>query len=107
MIARLLMTRGGQLRVNIWNSIEETIYLTPKITMIVVTPTQIIVRHLGQDPKFVHTFSIEERDFEERLKAEITQKFPKAEDFNAHPVNSIMKRMCVQASKVGWRMPLE
>ena len=40
-IAGLAITRGGQIKVNAWNTSEETLYLTPKTLLVTVKGTRI------------------------------------------------------------------
>ena len=51
LVAGLAVTKGGQLRLNIWNSKTETVQLTPKTTLVNVMGAEVSVKHLGQ--KFV------------------------------------------------------
>ena len=48
LVAGLAVTKGGQLRLNIWNSKMETVQLTPKTTLVNVLGAEISVRHLGE-----------------------------------------------------------
>ena len=48
LIAELAITRAGQLRVNVWNSTDATVHLTPKTSMVHVRASRIFVRHLGE-----------------------------------------------------------
>ena len=44
-IAGLAITRGGQIKVNAWNTQEETLYLTPKTVLVTVKGTQVFVKN--------------------------------------------------------------
>ena len=48
LVAGLAVTKGGQLRLNIWNSREEAVQLTPKTTLVNVAGAEVSVRHFGE-----------------------------------------------------------
>ena len=48
LVAGLAVTKGGQLRLNIWNSKEEAVQLTPKTTLVNVAGAEVSVRHFGE-----------------------------------------------------------
>ena len=107
LIAGLAITRAGQLRVNVWNSTDATIYLTPKTSMVHVHAAKIFVRHLGRDSVLVNSMQQEVLQFGERLREEISSKFPTVGDFSTHPVNSDMEKLKVRANEVVWVDPPE
>ena len=47
LIAGLSLTRGGQIKINIWNPTDETIYLTQKTAMVNIIADKILVKHFG------------------------------------------------------------
>ena len=47
-MAGLAVTKGGQLRLNIWNSKLEAIQLNPKMTLVNVLGAEVSVRHFGE-----------------------------------------------------------
>ena len=49
LLAGLTMTRGGQLRVNVWNSTNEAVCLTPKTILVRVDARRLWVKYLGRD----------------------------------------------------------
>ena len=51
LIAGLSITKGGQLRVNVYNSTDQVVHSTPKTVMANVWADQLEIRYLGQDPK--------------------------------------------------------
>ena len=48
LVAGLAVTKGGQIRLNIWNSRLEAIQLTPKTTLVNVLGAEVAVKHLGE-----------------------------------------------------------
>ena len=103
----IAITRAGQLRVNVWNSKNATVYLTPKTSMVHVSASRIFVRHLGRDSVLVNTIQQEELEFGERLREEISRKFPEVGDFSTHTVNCEMEKLKVRANEVVWADPPE
>ena len=51
LIAGLSITKGGQLRVNVHNSTDQVVHLTPKTVMANVWAEQLEVKYLGREPK--------------------------------------------------------
>ena len=107
LIAGLSLTRGGQLRVNIWNPTDGTIYLTQKTAMVNIIADRILVKHFGQDIKLVNGMSQVRDDFTEDLKREVMEKYSQVGDFSTHPVNENMEKLKVRASEVIWVNPVE
>ena len=59
-----------------------------------------IVQNLRRDPRILNIHSEEEDDFEERLREEIMQKYPKVGDFSSHPINDKLAKLGVRATEV-------
>ena len=53
LVAGLTITKGGQMKVNMWNSTEETVHLTPKIVLVNVVGSKIKVKNFGKEAKWV------------------------------------------------------
>ena len=49
LIAGLAVTKGGQLRVSVWNSLNSAVYLTPKTIMVNVIGASISIKRFGQE----------------------------------------------------------
>ena len=47
LVAGLAVTKGGQLRLNIWNSREEAVQLTPKTVLVNVLGAKVSVKYFG------------------------------------------------------------
>ena len=90
LLAGLGVTKGGQLRVNIWNSSDETIHLTPKTVMVNVQSGDVLVKHHGEALRKITHIEVY-KDFGDRLKEEIMSLFPKVGDLNSHPVSDEMR----------------
>ena len=48
LVAGLSVTKGGHLRVNIWNSTRETIQLTPRTVLVNVLGAKVSIKYLGK-----------------------------------------------------------
>ena len=106
LLAGLGVTKGGQLRVNIWNSLDETIHLTPKTVMVNVQSGDVLVKHHGEALCKITHIEVY-KDLGDRLKEEIMNLFPSVGDLSSHPVNDEMRWLEVRSSEVVWREPLE
>ena len=82
LIAGLSITRGGQLRVNVLNTTDQVVHLTPKTIMANVWAEQLEVKYLGKEPKVMSVQGERILDFGENLREEIMQKYPKVGDFS-------------------------
>lgn len=51
LIAGLSITKGGQLRFNVFNSSNQVVHLTPKTIIANVWEIKLEIKYLGQDPK--------------------------------------------------------
>ena len=51
LIAGLSVTKGGQIRINIWNSNPEVMQLTPKTILVNIFGAEIAVKYLGEKVK--------------------------------------------------------
>ena len=106
LLTGLAITKGGQLRVNIFNSSAETVYLTPKTVMVNVQASEIRVKRHGDSVRLVGNAEAWS-DFGQRLKEEITTLFPRVGDLSCHPVNAEMQKLMVRSSEVVWKDPPE
>lgn len=86
-VAGLSLTKGGQLRVNAFNTTKEVIYLTPKTAMVNVHSQLLELRYLGRDLKVLNVEVEKIADFGEKLRVEIEQKYPNVGEFSTHPIN--------------------
>ena len=49
LISGLSITKGGQLRINVWNALDEAVYLTAKTIMANVVGAQVYIKRFGQE----------------------------------------------------------
>ena len=105
LIAGLLIMKGGQLRVNVYNTTDEVIHLTPKTVMVNVWAEQLEIKYLGQEAKVLNIRKEELLTVGEKLREEISQKYPKVGDFNTHPINDNLAKIGVRSTKVRWKIP--
>ena len=75
--------------------------------MVHVRASRIFVRHLGRDSMLINAIQQEELQFSDRLREEISSRFPEVGDFSTHPVNSEMEKLKVRANEVVWIDPPE
>ena len=104
LISGLSITNGGQLRVNMYNAIDEVIHLTPKTVMVNVWADQLGIKYLGQEPRVLNIQREELLSVGEKLREEISQKYPKLGDFSTHPINDKLAKMGVRSTEVKWKM---
>ena len=64
LVAGLAVTKGGQLRVNVWNATDETVQLTPKTVMVNVLGARVRIKRHGKEPKFVGKILVNKVDGE-------------------------------------------
>ena len=57
LIAGLSVTKGGQLRVNIWNATDGAIHLTPKTIMVNVIGAKFGVKLFGRDERKIYVIA--------------------------------------------------
>ena len=107
LIAGLSLTKGGQLRVNAFNTTNEVVHIAPKTVMATVWAQQLEVKYLGQDPKILSINKEEILDFGEKLREEITWQYPKVGDFSLHPINDKLAKLGVRSTEVKWEKPLD
>ena len=104
-IAGLSITKGGQLRVNAYNTTDTVVYLTPKTAMVHVWADELEIKYQGKDPRILCIHKERILDFGENLCEEIRQKYPKVGDFSTHPINDKLARLGVRATEVRWDEP--
>ena len=105
LIAGLSITKGGQLRVNVYNTTDQVVYLTPKTVMANVWAQQLEIKYLGQDLKVMSVAKERILDFGERLRDEIMQKYPKVGDLSTHPINDKLAKLGIRSTEVKWEKP--
>ena len=105
LIAGLSITKGGQLRINVFNTTNHVIYLTPKTIMANVWADRLEIKYLGQDPKVMIIEKERILDLEEKLCEEITQKYPKVGDLGAHPINDKLAKLGIRSTRVKLEKP--
>ena len=69
LIAGLAITKGGQIRMKIWNSTPEVIQLTPKTILVNVLGVDVSVKYLGENAEKIHKEDVYEED-EKEIKSE-------------------------------------
>ena len=104
-IAGLSLTKGGQLRVNAYNTTEEVVYLTPRTAMVNVWAGQLEIKYQGRDPKVLCLSKEKMWDFGEKLREEIMQKYPNVGNFSTHPINEKLAKLGVRSNEVKWINP--
>ena len=104
-IAGLSITKGGQLRINAYNTTDAVVYLTPKTAMVHVWADKLEIKYQGQDPKILCINREKILDFGEKLCEEIRRKYPKVGDFSTHPINDKLARLGVRSTEVRWDEP--
>ena len=105
LISELSITKGGQLRVNTYNTTNEVIHLTPKTVMVNVWANQLGIKYLGQEARVLNIRKEELQSVGERLREKISQKYPKVGDFSTHPINDKLAKMGVRSTEVRWKIP--
>ena len=95
-----MVTRGGQIKLNVWNTTEETLYLTPKTLLVTVKGTRILVKKLGIGEAVRVSQVVEEETMGKKIEKKIKTRFPKVGDLTSHPVNRWMKKLTVRAKEV-------
>lgn len=107
LIAGLGITKGGHLRLNVWNGTESAIHLNPKTVMVNVFAESISVKCLRKDIKLVSHVGVCEQKFADRRKDEIVTQYSGVGDFSTHPMNDEMAKLIVKASEISWIEPPE
>ena len=126
LIAGLSVTKGGQVRINIWNSNPEVMQLTPKTILVNIFGADVSVRYLGEKieekqkdnmGKSCETTesrinrlgkeSSDDRLTESEIEEKIRRMFPNVGDLSSHPVNEKMKKLMVTRKEVSWEEPTE
>ena len=77
LIAGLAITKGGQIRMNIWNSTPEVIQLAPKTILVNVLGAEISIKYLGENTEKIDkkdVYEIEEIDEEIEVKDDEKQE---------------------------------
>ena len=59
LISGLSITKGGQLRVNAYNTTDEVIHLTPKTVMVNIWADQLAIKYLGQEARVLNIWKEE------------------------------------------------
>ena len=135
LIAGLAITKGGQIRVNIWNSTQEVIQLAPKTVLVNVLGAEVTVKYLGENAEKIQkedVYEIDEREelkekdrkekimgigigelspefpfSAEKIEEKIREMFPNVGDLSSHPVNERMEELIVKKEEVNWSEPQE
>ena len=105
LIAGLSITKGGHLRVSVYNTTDQVVCLTPKTVMANVWAQQLEIKYLGQDLKVMSVEKERFLDFGERLRDEIMQKYPKVGDLSTHPINDKLAKLGIRSTEVKWEKP--
>ena len=107
LFAGLAITKGGQIKVNVWNTTSETICLMPKTVLVNITGAKVEVKRMGEPETLSINQVIIDEFWREEIKGRIKEKFPKVGDLSSHPVNENMEKLRVKASGVVWIEPDE
>ena len=99
------MTRGGQLRVNVWNSTNDAICLTPKTVLVRVDARRLWVKYLGRDLQPIIAAASEMESAAASIRRIITERFTDVGDFSEHPVNEKMQKLVVRSDEIEWTIP--
>ena len=81
------------------------IHLTPKTVMANVWADQLEIKYLGQKARTLNIQKENILDVGEKLREEISQKYPKVGDFSSHPINGKLSKMGVRSTAVRWKDP--
>lgn len=100
LIAGLSLTKRGQLRVNAYNTPHDVVHIAPKIAMVIVRGNQLEVKYLGQGPKVIKIYKERVLGFGEKLREEITKKYPKVDNFSLHSINDKLVKLGTQCTEV-------
>ena len=125
LIAGLSVTKGGQIRINIWNSNLEVMQLTPKTILVNIFGADVSVKYLGKEiekekkeiglcseatePR-MSQWEAELTDdslAESKIEGKIRRMFPAVGDLSSHPVNKKMRKLMVTKKEVSWEEPRE
>ena len=105
-LAGLSVTRNGQIRVNVFNTTQEVIYLTPKTNMVNVTADGIQIKCIGKALTCASN-SVSLDSIAKKLQEKICSMFPSVGDLSSHPVNEAMEKLRVSSTEVTWNPPPE
>ena len=125
LIAGLSVTKGGQIRINIWNSNLEVMQLTPKTILVNIFGADVSVKYLGKETEKekkeiglcseateprMSQWEAELTDdslAESKIEEKIRRMFPAVGDLTSHPVNEKMRKLMVTKKEVSWEEPRE
>ena len=106
LVSGLSVTKGGQLGVNVLNTTEETIHLTPRTTMVNVMGARVSIRYFGKEAKWVCATSVEKMT-SDYIRDRIISSFPNVGDLSSHPIKECMQKMVIKSTEVSWSEPRE
>ena len=107
LIAGLTITNGGHLRLNIFNSLDEPVYIGPKTVMLHLRNCNVQVKKYGG----VKVANVENEwddiAWAENIEREVREKYPKVGDLSEHPITPAMQELEVQVYEAPHVMPKE
>ncbi len=131
----LAVTKGGQLRVQVWNSGDEAVQFMAKIVMVNVMEAEVWIKRMGKGPRRVNAMyggdvpslgmAINTQEAMhgesnvpasavmegpqnvtgENIKDMVMRTYPSVGDLSPHPVNDKMSTLKVKAKEVSWSEP--
>ena len=123
LITGLSISKGGQLRVNVWNSSHEVIQLTPKAILVNIFAAEVSAKFLTKDAEKLKDIKkchilIGGGSAAENLPSElqacaleiekrIRDRFPSVGDLSSHPVTTKMQKLVVKKEEISWDEPTE
>ena len=79
---------------------DEVIHLAPKTVMVNVWADQLGIKYLGQEARVLNIRKEELLSAGEKLREEISQKYPRVGDFSTHPINDKLAEWGVRSTEV-------
>ena len=105
LISGLSITKGGQLRVNTYNAADGSDSSDPEDSNGECMGRSARNRVLGTGSENLNIRKEELLSAGEKLREEISQKYPKVGDFSIHPINDQLAKMGVRCTEVKWKIP--
>ena len=123
LISGLSISKGGQIRVNVWNSSPEVVQLTPKAILVNVFASEISTKFLMKDAEKIgdkfkcHTLFKSGTEMgclptdiptcELEIEKRIRERFPTVGYLSSHPIKEKMRKLIVKKEEVSWEKPAE
>ena len=99
-MAGLAISKGGQIKINAWDTTDEVMYVTPKTVLVNIVGAKIKVKRMGEKRistlKEVEDQGLEDQEdsnleeWKEKIQDHITKEYRKVGDLSSHPGNKRM-----------------